>query len=358
MRFRKQPPPETPEQVAEGASLEDQGVEAGPSAASPGTGQRRRRLALLVVLATAAALLLAFSGWYLAFRKPISEFPLPQITTERMPGYGYSLYGTARPMGIAVNADGSRIYATQTVGEPAVLVFDSRGQTIATIRPPDSAIDHVFVYVAVEPRSGDVYVTDRPAAVIHVYSSEGEYRRTVECPPGLNAWQPLGVSFAPDGGMLVTDAGTGQVHEFAPDGSLRRTIGSVGQFNFPNAAIVDAAGTIYVSDSNNGRLILLDPNGNQIGVLRRGPYEGDLGMPRGLATDDRGRIYVVDATDQSVKVYRPVAEAAGQLTFVGRFGVHGTNDGAFRFPNAVATDARGRIYVADWNNDRVQVWSY
>jgi sugar lactone lactonase YvrE len=30
----------------------------------------------------------------------------------------------------------------------------------------------------------------------------------------------------------------------------------------------------------------------------------------------------------------------------------------FRFPNAVATDARGRIYVADWDNNRIQVWSF
>jgi sugar lactone lactonase YvrE len=33
-------------------------------------------------------------------------------------------------------------------------------------------------------------------------------------------------------------------------------------------------------------------------------------------------------------------------------------DGQFEFPNGVAVDTRGRVYVADTVNDRVQVWSY
>jgi len=140
--------------------------------------------------------------------------------------------------------------------------------------------------------------------------------------------------------------------------SLIRTIGAIGQFSFPNAVAVDGTGTMYVSDSNNGRLVVLDPSGVQIATLRRGPYEGDLGMPRGLAIDDEARLYVVDTTDQSVKVYRQPAQAIGQPAYLGRFGAYGRADGAFSFPNAVATDARGRVYVADWDNDRVQIWSY
>jgi sugar lactone lactonase YvrE len=30
----------------------------------------------------------------------------------------------------------------------------------------------------------------------------------------------------------------------------------------------------------------------------------------------------------------------------------------FEYPNSVAIDARGRVYVADTFNDRVQIWSY
>lgn len=320
--------------------------------------RRRLRIALLIFLVSAASLLLIFSGWYLLFRKPISEFPLPGITAERMPAYGYSLYGVRRPMGIAVSPDGSRIYATQSEGDTAVIVFDGQGTELARMTPPETGSDHVFVYVAIHPLTGEIYVSDRPASALQVYSSEGTLLRTIDSPVGLDGWQPLGVAFSSDGHLLVTDAGTGQLYEFDPDGSLIRTIGQLGRFNFPNSVVVDRAGNLYVSDSSNGRLVVLDASGAQVAVLRRGPSEGDLGMPRGLAIDDQARIYVVDTTDQSVKVYRALGPAGGQPLFLGRFGSPGIGDGAFNFPNAVATDARGRVYVADWSNDRVQVWTY
>jgi len=328
--------------------------------AAPAEPPRRRRLriALLLFLVGAAGMLLIFSGWYLLFRKPVSEFPLPGITAERMPDYSYSLYGVWGPMGIAVSDDGSRIYVTQTEVETAVIVFDGRGNELTRLAPPETGTDHVFVYVAIDPLSGDIYVSDRLGTAIQIYAPDGTFRRTLDAPTTLAGWQPLGLAFTAAGNLLVTDAGAGRVYELAPDGSLIRTIGAIGQFSFPNAVAVDGTGTMYVSDSNNGRLVVLDPSGVQIATLRRGPYEGDLGMPRGLAIDDEARLYVVDTTDQSVKVYRQPAQAIGQPAYLGRFGAYGRADGAFSFPNAVATDARGRVYVADWDNDRVQIWSY
>jgi sugar lactone lactonase YvrE len=121
---------------------------------------------------------------------------------------------------------------------------------------------------------------------------------------------------------------------------------------------MDSAGRLYIADSNNGRLVMCGRDGQIGGVVRRGPAAGDLGMPRGMAFDDQGKLFVVDTSDQSVKVYRPSSDPIGGPTYLGTFGMPGIGDGMFRFPNAVATDTRGRIYVADWSNDRVQVWSF
>jgi sugar lactone lactonase YvrE len=129
-------------------------------------------------------------------------------------------------------------------------------------------------------------------------------------------------------------------------------------FSYPNATVGDALGRLYVADSNNGRLVVFGRTGEQIGVIRRGPGAGDLGMPRGLTIDDQGRLYVVDNTDHSIKVYQTSADPVALPEFLGSFGEPGIGDGMFRFPNAVAADTRGRLYVADWNNDRVQVWTY
>jgi DNA-binding beta-propeller fold protein YncE len=320
--------------------------------------RRRRRMALLVLLSLLAIGLLLFSGWYLLFRKPISLIPIPGIDIAPMPNYSYSLYGMSRPTGIAVNSDGSRIYVTQTQGEPAVFVLDAQGRVLNTIGAPDDAVDHAFVFVALNPISGELYASDRPAAKIHIYDANGTLLRDFAPPASLTGWQPLGVNFAADGHLLVTDAADNTVHEFNADGQLLRTVGTEGQFSFPNSAMVDAAGRLYVSDSNNGRLFVFGRDGTPLGVIRRGPAEGDLGLPRGMALDDQGLLYVVDTSDQTVKVYRPSSDPAALPKYQGLFGQAGIGEGMFRFPNAVATDTRGRVYVADWSNDRIQVWSF
>jgi sugar lactone lactonase YvrE len=103
---------------------------------------------------------------------------------------------------------------------------------------------------------------------------------------------------------------------------------------------------------------VFDRDGNQLGMIPRGVKEGDLGLPRGTAIDDADRIYVADVTGQGVQIYHALAIGDGQPTFIGRFGEEGSGDGGFRLPNSVAVDGRSRVYVADWRNNRIQVWTY
>jgi DNA-binding beta-propeller fold protein YncE len=337
---------------------------AGGTAAAPPIASlrgRRRRIALLVILAIAATGLILFSAWYLITRKPISELPLPGLTTEAVPGYSFSVYGIVAPTGIAVTPDGGRIYVTQTEGDPRVLVFDGKGNPIGTLDPPaTTGSDHVPVYIAIDPTNGDVYVSDRPTGSIHVYSADGVFVRVFAPGKSLDGWQPLGLGFDPLGHLYVTDVSGpfNTVHEFDGDGALVRTIGKTGQFSFPNGVAVDAEGNLYITDSNNGRLVVLDPSGQERAIVRRGAGAGDLGLPRGTAIDDSGRVYVVDTSGQSVKLYHVIGTEAVPPVYIGQFGTLGTDDGAFQYPNGVAIDDRSRVYITDWRNNRVQVWTY
>jgi tripartite motif-containing protein 71 len=323
--------------------------------------RRRRRQILLVLLLLLGAALLLFGGWYLLSRKPISELPLPGITAEPVPHYSYSIYGVVAPTGVAVNADGSRIYASQTEGDRQVIAFDASGKQVGSLKPPATATgDHVPVYVAINPVSGDVYVTDRPAASIYIYSADGSYLRAFDPGPDLKGWAPLGLAFDSKGDLFVTSVGAPfqAVHEFGPDGSFIRTFGKADAFSFPNGVAVDANGNVYVADSNNGRLVVFNRDGNQVGLIPRGAGVGDLGLPRGTAIDDAGRVYVADVTAQGVEIYHALSNGESHPKFIGRFGEEGSGDGAFRLPNAVAVDGRSRVYVADWRNNRIQVWTY
>ncbi len=79
-------------------------------------------------------------------------------------------------------------------------------------------------------------------------------------------------------------------------------------------------------------------------------------MPRGIAIDEgRKQLLVVDTTDQAVNVY-DVASSTPKFLYA--LGGDGTVSSAFRFPNGIALDGKGHIYVADRENHRVATWRY
>ena len=74
-----------------------------------------------------------------------------------------------------------------------------------------------------------------------------------------------------------------------------------------------------------------------------------------MVIDQYDRLYVVDAVGQNIKVY----DVSGtQPRFLYAFGDYGAEDGLFNYPNDIALDNSGRLYVVDRENNRVQVWSY
>jgi DNA-binding beta-propeller fold protein YncE len=338
-------------------------AEGAPAAAvAPTPRRRRRRIIVLAILLLLLGLLALFTGWYLTTRKPISELPIiPPVAEATLPAYSFSAYGAAGSTGVATNSAGDRVYATQSSGDHSVRIFDGKGTEIGSITPPaTTGADHVPVYVAVDPRTQDVYVSDRATGAIYVYSAEGVYRRTFDPGRDLAGWQPVGMGFAPDGTLYVTDLGSPyhRVHRFAPDGTLVASIGEEGMFSFPNGVAVDAGGNVYVADSNNGRLRIFAPDGTELGGVPRGAREGDLGLPRGVAIDDAGRVYVVDTTGNDVQVYKLLVAGERTPEYVGKFGVQGAGEGQFQYPNGVAVDTRGHVFVTDVANNRIQVWSY
>jgi DNA-binding beta-propeller fold protein YncE len=348
--------------------MTSQSLSLGPAAELPETPvvpeederRRRRRLLILFFLGLLLLLFIAFSTWYLIFRKPITEI-VPPVDTFAMPTYQWSAYDLTKPLGVAVTSDGSRIYVTQGDGTQETVILDGSGHRIGTLTPPPSVITRATqMYVAVDPTNGDVYTTDRAAGLVFVYGGDGRFKHVLQSDPVINGFQPLAIFVDRDGHVFVTDVGSlsQTVHEFDRDGRLLRDFGGVNEFSFPNSVAVDAKGNVYVTDSNNGRLVVFDADGKQIGVITRGPGKGNFGLPRGTVVDDQGRLYVVDAVGQGVQVFKAIAEGEQAPRFVDHFGTEGISDGAFEFPNGIAVDGRSRLYVADWNNDRIQIWSY
>jgi DNA-binding beta-propeller fold protein YncE len=342
---------------------------AGPSAPPPpntladldpeARRRRRRKWLLLLLLGVLATVFLVIGTWYLLFRKPLDEI-LPPVMTEKAPQFSFSIYDLDHPIGVAVTPDGGRIYVSDSAGARVVHVYDSRAHQIGTLVPPGTSPgSRIPVYIAIDPVTSQVYVSDRWSASIEIYGSDNAYIGTFKPDPAIPDWQPLGLAFDAAGRLYVGDvAGTShRVLVFDRDRKLVRTVGVAQNLEFPNGLAIDAHGDIAIADGNNGRVLIIGPDDGVVGSIGRGFAPGELALPRGMAIDDSGRLYVTDTTAHVVQMYRLDA-GTGAPTWIAAVGSEGRDEGSFEYPHGLAVDGRARIYIADWANNRLDVWSY
>ena len=142
------------------------------------------------------------------------------------------------------------------------------------------------------------------------------------------------------------------------------------ELNAPGRTFVDAAGDIYISDTNNSAIReVVASSGNIQTVAGNGVagYAGDGGLgtsanlnfPYGAVVDGAGNIFIAD-TENSV--IREVVAATGDIQTVAGTGTPGySGDGGAAIsaelsgPYAVAVDATGNIFIADTENSAVRV---
>lgn len=332
-----------------------------PKPAPSEEAKRKRRKILAIVLAAVLLIVGILIAWYLMNRKPLSE--LPGVNVVPVPSYKTAIYGVEKPLGVAVSPDGSRVYVSSSTPNSNVVMLDPAGRKLGELKPPeDSGNYHVPVYIALSPDATRVYVGDRAAGQVYIYDINGTYISTFTPADPKLTFSPLGVAVAADGSLYVADVSSDKPKDhrilvFAADGTLKQTLGK-GELNYPNEIVVDAAGTVFVTDSNAGRLVQFSPDGTLTMLVSHGVGEGDLGLPRGLAIDDRGRMYVVDTTDHMVRMYTKPDTTNTLPVYTGTFGDQGIGDGQFMYPNGLSVDARSRVYVTDRENNRVQIWGY
>jgi DNA-binding beta-propeller fold protein YncE len=319
---------------------------------------RRRRAVLLTVASLVGLILVITLGIYYLFkREPVTALPgVQQLAQPIPPRPLFSFAGVSAPVGVSVTPDGQRIYVAEGGGQRLIKVFDREGRPTAAMAPAESEPGtRTPGEMSLDPQ-GSLYVADRLRAGIDTYSPSlewtGEFRpKAVE---NLHGWLPNGVSYGPDGRLYVTDIGHDEhdVLVLTTDGTLvgrfGKSTGLPGGLTYPVQAVADEDGRVYVSDGNAARVLAISPRGTA--VVGTSGAEA-LALPRGLAVAN-GKLFVADARANRVVVFA----TGDQPMYLYGFGDSGTDPLAY--PNAVAVDRSGRVYVADRANDRVQVWTY
>jgi trimeric autotransporter adhesin len=167
------------------------------------------------------------------------------------------------------------------------------------------------------------------------------------------------------GGTIATIAGNGNYRSSGDGGPAT----SASLFS-PNAVAVDSAVNLYISDYDNQRIrkvfygtittatiSTLAGNGIRGFSGNGGPAtSASLNFPGGVAVDSAGNVYIADTINQRIRKVSNgiITTVAGNGTraFSGDGGP--ATSASLNYPNGMAVDSAGNLYIADYSNSRIR----
>src|SRR6185369_8789734 len=124
------------------------------------------------------------------------------------------------------------------------------------------------------------------------------------------------------------------------------------QFNHPSGVFVHPSGNIYVADTLNQRVVVLDKDGLVLSTFgTQGKDNGQFNLPRFITMDHFGKIWVLDSGNSRVQVF------SGLGVFNATWGAFGTDPGLLNQPLGLALNNIDQTILDDTGNFRIQVFN-
>jgi DNA-binding beta-propeller fold protein YncE len=168
--------------------------------------------------------------------------------------------------------------------------------------------------------------------------------------------QPYGVDVF-RGRVYVADLAKGRIQVFSDMGGFLYTLVESGAEVFgsfmPTVLTVNKNnGDVYFADVFEHRIVIVENDGKKKHEFGRpGSEVGELAYPNGIALDGSGRVYVSDSNNARVQVFSPDGQDVLEV-------YDGTlyDDGAFSLPRGISVDQSGSVWVADTLTHSISVF--
>jgi DNA-binding beta-propeller fold protein YncE len=210
-------------------------------------------------------------------------------------------------------------------------------------------------------KGDQLFVVDGTARVVRCYDIDGGYNfsfAAIQSDKGTALELPARATIGPDGNVWVTDRRLPGIFVFDPDnGSFVREFTPasdiVNEWG-PLALAFNEKGDLYVADvgqSDDHRIVAFDSAGNEIArwgetAQTTNPQQspGKFFYPNGIAFDKDGNVYVSDMSNHRVQVFGPTGEFKAVIPSSGS-------------PLGMVMDAENRLYVVDPFAHTVDIYS-
>ena len=251
---------------------------------------------------------------------------------------------------------------------------DGSGSAARFNSPADIALDS----------AGNAYVADTgnhtvrkitPAGVVTTLAGQAGASGSSDGSGSARFNHPAGIAVDLSGDLYIADTNNNTIRKLVlASGTVTTLAGQAGlagsadgtgtasSFNGPSGIAADATGNLYVADTLNHTIRMINPAGVVTTIAGAAGSGGAVDAsgsaarfhgPQGLILDGSGNLFVADTNNNAI---RKLVVASGAVsTVAGQAGVAGSTDGGnsqaqFHFPSRLGIDAAGNLYVADTDN--------
>jgi streptogramin lyase len=257
--------------------------------------------------------------------------------------------GMKQPEDVACG-DGTAILVADT-GNNRLLRYvleEGKIKSVSEIRPPEMAAP----IRVVTNSQGEIFVLDNRQRILRL-NPQGAFQGQLAfegVPAASSTVMPRALAVGPQDELYVLDVFGARVLVLNRTGAYQRQIDLPADTGEASDIAVDAKGTVLIVDSVRSVILSAAKDDKGFTPLAHS-LKDHVPFPLALATDARGMLFLPDRNAGSVVILRRDGSFAGRQ--LGK----GWNEGLLRYPAHLCVSDKGQLFIADRGNNRVQMFT-